>query len=118
MCRNSAARCSGSPACRAPRPGGAVLENNQPLGGADSFGHIAELDPLNSEYIRWQYPNDNEGNLYKGGGHADLRFLGGEPGPYAEKHFYAKQTKAWQNDYSDLIELLRVLGQADDPGGR
>ena len=105
-------RLAGLPAPRARAV--RVLENNQPLGGADSFGHIAELDPLNSEYIRWQYPNDNEGNLYKGGGHADLRFLGGEPGPYAEKHFYAKQTNAWQNDYSDLIELLRAFGQADD----
>ncbi|MEC8973379.1 MAG: CotH kinase family protein, partial [Verrucomicrobiota bacterium] len=90
-----------------------VLENNQPLGGADSFGHIAELDPLNSEYIRWQFPNDDNGNLYKGGGHADLKFLGNDPAPYTEKYFYAKQTKAWQNDYSDLIGFLRTLGQAD-----
>ena len=105
-------RLAGLPAPRARAV--RVLENNQPLGGADTFGHIAELDPLNSEYIRWQYPNDNDGNLYKGGGHADLKFLGDDPEPYAEKYFYAKQTNAWQNDYSDLIGFLRTLGQADD----
>ena len=91
-----------------------VFENNERLGGANQFGHYAELDPLNSEYIRWQFPNDGNGNLYKGGGYADLKFLGGDSAPYAEKYFYAKQTNAWQNDYSDLIDFLRTLGQADD----
>ena len=71
------------------------------------------MDPLNSEYILWQFPNDNSGNLYKGGGYADLKFLGDEPAPYVEKYFYAKQTNAWQNDYSDLTEFLRALGKAD-----
>jgi hypothetical protein len=105
-------RLAGLPAPRARAV--RVFENNKPLGGAYAFGHIAELDPLNVEYIRWQFPNDDNGNLYKGGGHADLSFLGDEPAAYAEKYFYAKQTNAWQNDYSDLIELLRVLGQAVD----
>ncbi|MEE2947065.1 MAG: CotH kinase family protein [Verrucomicrobiota bacterium] len=105
-------RLAGLPAPRARAV--RVLENNKPLGGADAFSHIAELDPLNAEYIRWQFPNDDNGNLYKGGGHADLSFLGDEPAAYAEKHFYAKQTNLWQNDYSDLIELLRTLGQAVD----
>ena len=91
-----------------------VFENNERLGGASQFAHYAELDPLNSEYIRWQFPNDNSGNLYKGGGYADLKFLGDEPAPYAEKYFYAKQTNAWQNDYSDLTEFLRALSKADE----
>ena len=106
-------RLAGLPAPRARAV--RVFENNEQLGGANQFGHYAELDPLNSEYIRWQFPNDDNGNLYKGGGHADLTYLGDEPAPYAELYFYAKQTNAWQNDYSDLIELLRALGQADEP---
>ena len=105
-------RLAGLPAPRARAV--RVFENNERLGGANQFGHYAELDPLNSEYIRWQFPNDGNGNLYKGGGYADLKFLGDDPAPYAEKYFYAKQTNAWQNDYSDLIEFLRTLGQADD----
>ena len=105
-------RLAGLPAPRARAV--RVFENNDRLGGANQFGHYAELDPLNSEYIRWQFPNDDNSNLYKGGGHADLKFLGDDPAPYAEKNFYAKQTNAWQNDYSDLIEFLRTLGQADD----
>ena len=92
-----------------------VFENNRQLGGDSQFGHYAELDPLNSEYIRWQFPNDDNGNLYKGGGYADLKFLGDEPAPYAEKYFYAKQTNAWQNDYSDLVAFLRALGRPDEP---
>jgi len=105
-------RLAGLPAPRARAV--RVFENNERLGGASQFAHYAELDPLNSEYIRWQFPNDNSGNLYKGGGYADLKFLGDEPAPYAEKYFYAKQTNAWQNDYSDLTEFLRALGKADE----
>ena len=106
-------RIAGLPAPRARAV--RLFENNEQLGGANQFGHYAELDPLNSEYIRWQFPNDGGGNLYKGGGHADLKFLGDEPAPYAEKYFYAKQTNAWHNDYSDLIGFLRALGKADEP---
>ena len=91
-----------------------LFENNEQLGGTNQFHHYAELDPLNSDYIRWQYPNDNNGNLYKCGGYANLKFLGEKPAAYAEKHFYTKQTNAWKNDYSDLIEFLRMLGKAND----
>ena len=105
-------RLAGLPAPRARAV--RVFENNERLGNTNQFGHYAELDPLNSEYIRWQFPNDGNGNLYKGGGYADLKFLGDNPAQYAEKYFYAKQTNAWQNDYSDLIDFLRTLGQADD----
>jgi len=105
-------RLAGLPAPRARAV--RVFENNKPIGGADAFRHMAEVDPLNAEYIRWQFPNDDNGNLYKGGGYADLSFLGDQPAAYGEKHFYSKQTNAWQNDYSDLIELLRALGQAVD----
>ena len=90
-----------------------VYENNQPLGGPSQFHHYVELDPLNSEYIRWQFPEDANGNLYKGGGHADLKYLGDAAAPYAETHFYAKQTNRWLNDYTDLINFLRTLGQTD-----
>ncbi len=105
-------RLAGLPAPRARSV--RVFENNEQLGGSNQFGHYAELDPLNSEYIRWQFPNDDNGNLYKGGGYADLKFLGDKPAPYAEKHFYAKQTNSWQNDYSDLTEFLRSLDKADE----
>ena len=92
-----------------------VLENNQPLGGPSQFHHYVELDPLNSEYIDWQFPDDDNGNLYKGGGHADLKFLGDTAAPYAELHYYSKRTNRWLNDYTDLIDFLRALGQADSP---
>ena len=104
-------RMAGLPAPRARAV--RVLENNQPLGGPSQFHHYAELDPLNSEYIDWQFPSDANGNLYKGGGHADLKFLGDTAAPYAELHFYAKQTNRWLNDYTDLIDFLRALGQTD-----
>ena len=104
-------RMAGLPAPRARAV--RVLENNQPLGGPSQFHHYAELDPLNSEYIDWQFPGDANGNLYKGGGHADLKFLGDTAAPYAELHFYAKQTNRWLNDYTDLIDFLRALGQTD-----
>ena len=106
-------RMAGLPALRARAV--RVLENNQPLGGPSQFHHYAELDPLNSEYIDWQFPGDANGNLYKGGGHADLKFLGDTAAPYAELHFYAKQTNRWLNDYTDLIDFLRALGQTDSP---
>ena len=90
-----------------------VYENNNQLGGTSQFQHYVELDPLNSDYIEWQFPGDAGGNLYKGGGHADLKYLGDEPAPYAAQYFYAKQTNRWQNDYTDLIRFLQALGQAD-----
>jgi len=104
-------RLAGLPAPRARAV--RVFENNEQLGDESQFGHYVELDPLNSEYIRWQFPNDAGGNLYKGGGYADLKFLGDDPAPYAEKYFYAKQSNAWQNDYTDLIDFLRALSQVD-----
>ena len=106
-------RLAGLPAPRARAV--RVYENNQLLGDQSQFHHYVELDPLNSEYVRWQFPNDANGNLYKGGGYADLKFLGDLTAPYAETHYYAKQTNRWLNDYSDLIDFLRMLGQANGP---
>jgi len=105
-------RLAGLPAPRARAV--RVFENNEHLGSASQFGHFAELDPLNSEYIRWQFPNDARGNLYKGGGHANLTYLGDKTAPYAEKYFYAKQTNAWKNDYSDLMGFLRALNKTNE----
>ena len=106
-------RLAGLPAPRARAV--RVFENNKPLGGKNTFGHYAELDPLNADYIRWQFPNDDNGNLYKGGGHADLSFLGNKPSPYMEEHYYAKQTNKWNTDYTDLIQLLKALSEIDMP---
>jgi len=75
-------------------------------------GVYFRLDPYNSEFADSHFPNDPAGNMYKGVWGADLAYRGENKNSYRDD--YAKQTNAAEDDWSDLIELTRVLTQTPD----
>ncbi|MCA9211951.1 MAG: CotH kinase family protein [Planctomycetales bacterium] len=83
-------------------------------------GFYAHVEPLNSDFARNQFPEDSNGNLYKGrrpnesppgGLGAGLVYNGPDPEPYVS---YIKLTNSAEADWSDVINLTDVLNNADD----
>ncbi|WP_197528683.1 lamin tail domain-containing protein [Aeoliella mucimassa] len=86
--------------------------------GSPSYGVYVQLEATDSVLVANHYPDDDGGNLYKavrdssGSAHADFRDLGDDPLDYAA--FYQKETNASEADYSDIIELIKVLNYEPD----
>jgi hypothetical protein len=85
--------------------------------GRPSFGFYAGNEVLNSDFAERMFPLDSSGNIYRGqrvtSAGANLAFLGESPDPYRANYF--KQTNTGADDWTDLIELTRVLSlSADD----
>lgn len=108
-------RLAGLPAAEAKA---VVLKSN----GDDLYNgqFYAHLEPLNSDFAANQFPLDSNGNLYKGrrpnesppgGQGAGLEYFGEDPLPY---NSYIKQTNESEADWSDVIELTRILNTASD----
>ena len=92
------------------------LENgiNRANVGGPQFGHYAELEALDDRFVSRQFPDDENGNLYRPSGAGNLEFLGEDPAPYQQPGFYEKATNREEADWSDLIELTRALDQVPD----
>jgi hypothetical protein len=99
-----------------------VRENNRQLAGTNGppFGFYAETEVFNDEFAQAHFPLDPHGNLYRVDG-GNLEYLGENPSAYPTitnggyvYRRYTKRTNASQNDWSDLIELTRVLNQTPD----
>lgn len=98
-----------------------VRENNRQLAGANGppFGFYAEAEIFNDEFAQAHFPLDPHGNLYRVNG-GNLEYLGEDPRAYSTianglaYPLYAKKTNTSDNDWSDLIELTRVLNQTPD----
>jgi hypothetical protein len=103
-----------------------------PTGDVDSyqFGSYYCLQPYNHEWARDHFPRDANGNLYRGTWYfdwvklrnpADLNYLGDDArayrqvyspsGPTSDSGGYAKQSNVAEDDWSDLITLVKVLNQ-------
>lgn len=89
---------------------------NQATAGPPSYGFYVCNEVLNSEFAARAFPRDSSGNLYRGlriaGAGADLHYEGEQPEPYRVNYF--KQTNTSRDDWSDLIELTRVLDTTPD----
>ena len=78
-----------------------------------------ELDPgwhLRVEVIRQTFlervfPNDNDGNLYRGIGQANLDYRGEDAGRY--RGDYRKDTNRDEDDYSDVFDLCRDFDRGE-----
>jgi hypothetical protein len=95
------------------RVNGANLAN----GGSPQYGSYVHIDAINSDYTDKKFPGNGAGNTYRAyrlGTEADLRYEGEDPAPY--RVHYTKETNESQDDWSDLIELTRVLSY-DTPEG-
>ncbi len=117
------------------RINGANLAHATPSGSTDSyqFGSYYAFQAYNNEWLRLHFPVDDGGNLYKGvwnfDGHslkhsANLDYLGEDPvayrqvysptGPSSDSGPYSKQNNVAADDWSDLIQLCKVLSQSPD----
>ncbi|MCA9216405.1 MAG: lamin tail domain-containing protein, partial [Planctomycetales bacterium] len=83
-------------------------------------GFYAHVEVLDSDYAEVHYPDDSEGNIYRGrranespagGQGAGLEYFGTDPAPYVS---YVKNTNGSAADWSDVIHLTDVLNNAPD----
>ena len=91
------------------RVNGANLANS----GSPQYSSYVHVDAINSDYTDRKFPDNGAGNVYKCmriGSEADLRYEGDNPDPYRLHYF--KSTNESQDDWSDLIELTRVLSDS------
>jgi hypothetical protein len=91
--------------------------NNANLGdnGPDTYGttYVA-LEVMNSEFARHRFPEDSSGNVYKAIrdiAPSDFAWRGDDPDDYRNTWF--KSTNESEDDWSDLLGMLRVLGTND-----
>ena len=117
------------------RVNGVNLAHTTPSGATDSFqfGSYFAYQPYDEEWLKVHFPTDPDGNIYKGvwnfDNHslkhpANLAYLGEDPasyrqaysptGPTADTGPYIKQSNTSQDDWSDLINLCKVLNEAPD----
>ncbi|MHB9047020.1 MAG: lamin tail domain-containing protein [Pirellulales bacterium] len=95
-----------------------VRTNNVNLANPTSnqFGSYFRFEPYASEFADEHFPNDPSGNIYKGvstsSPDADLRYINENPNSY--RMSYSKETNIAADDWSDLIELVRVLNTTPD----
>ena len=82
--------------------------------GAPQFGSYCAVEALDSDFVDRHFPYDPSGNLYRGiasdpplNAEADLFYRGSDPDAYTTNYF--KETNKSANDWSDLMELARVL---------
>jgi len=84
--------------------------------GSPQFGSYFAFEPYNSEWADRHLPEDPSGNMYKGvstsSPDADLRYINENPDSY--RMSYYKQTNTADDDWTDLIELVRVLNTTPD----
>jgi spore coat protein CotH len=75
--------------------------------------HVESWD---NELAARHFPNDSSGNIYRGirlvSPGANLSYQGESPTPYRENYFKFSNRSA--DDWSDLIELTRILNNAPD----
>jgi hypothetical protein len=92
------------------RVNGRDLSSASTLRTSGSYDHI---EAVNSDWTNHHFPDDPDGNAYKcmrsdsPAQQADLRYLGTNPTSY--QICYTKTSNVSANDWSDLIELTRVL---------
>ncbi len=92
-----------------------MLSNGVDFTGGSFYVHA---EPLDSQFAANHFPHDPEGNIYRGrrpdesppgGRGAGLVYFGEDPAPYVS---YVKNTNASQADWSDVIELTRILNRS------
>lgn len=104
------------------RPARLLVNNvDQAETGQRMFGSFARVESLNGDWAAKHFPEDADGNLYHLDDHAantpgvipgdlgsgEFRYEGTNPLAYADT--FEKLTNKEQNDWSDLINLTRVV---------
>ncbi len=82
--------------------------------GASMYGSYVELEAWDAVYAQEHYPQDSEGNIYRGSKYpwdARLTYLGTDPSAYQGQRGagYYKASNQSENDWTDLMRLCAVL---------
>ena len=84
-------------------------------------GYFAQVEVTNGDWARRHFPNDSQGNYYRGrrsnegppgGQGATLEYFGEQTLPYTS---YLKGTNRAEADWSDIIQLTRALDRTQTP---
>ncbi len=78
----------------------------------DYYGLYTNMEEVDEVFIQQRF-GDNSGNLYKCTWPAPLDYRGENPSAYMNQG-YELQTNEAQNDWSDLIELVKVIDNSSD----
>lgn len=92
-------------------------EDLAPLDPGRMYGSYVHLEIYDSDWTDNHLPDDSQGNLYRcasRGRYCDLRYHGTDPAVYGQEDWYAKNTNAAVNDWSDLIALTYALDRSPD----
>jgi hypothetical protein len=88
-----------------------VNNQNRANAGAPMWGSYAANEVLDGDWSAKHFPNDPNGNVYRAVrdiAPPDFSYRGENPSSYANTFF--KQSNISENDWSDLIGMLRVVG--------
>ncbi len=112
------ARLSGLPMPESRAAQVRINGQNLALPGTPQFGSYAMNETVDQAFADRQFPNDPEGNLYRGvrnligSSNADLRWLGASYGAYTNA--FKKENNKTANDWSDFILLVDTLNNATE----
>ncbi len=92
---------------------------NRASSGSPQFGSYAHNEELNGDFAAAHFPLDSGGDIYRGvrldngSAHADLDWLG-TTNKNSYTNVYSKANNLSADNWTNLIEVLRVLGTATD----
>jgi hypothetical protein len=96
-----------------------VRVNNQNLatpGGTDGmYGAYSYVEAEDNAFVDSHFPADNQGNYYRAVDPNKVANLSYTTDPATLQRLYPKQTNVEANDYSDLINLMKVFNTSFTP---
>ena len=102
----------GFPAARATAVRLTINGEDWTRSGLPQFGHYTWNEVLDSDYVEARFASESDGNLYRGVGQANLNDRGDQVSNY--RTYYRKRNHAARDDYSDVMQLCKVLDRNND----
>ncbi len=93
-----------------------VNNTNLAVTSFDMFNSYSSLEEEDNEFVKNHFATDDNGNYYRGvsdSHSATLAYLGTNPNSY--RTIYSKETNKEQDDWTDLINLTKVLDPTQTP---
>jgi parallel beta-helix repeat protein len=75
-------------------------------------GDYLDIEQVDNDFLEAHFPDDDNGNLYRGFDGANLSYRG--PAPDSYRPYYLKQNNEDGDDYSDVIALTGALTNSPD----
>ena len=75
-------------------------------------GDYLDIEQVDNDFLEAHFPDDDNGNLYRGFDGADLSYRGPDPDSY--RPYYLKKNNEDADDYSDVIALTDALDNSPD----